>query len=184
MTEQRSRTSPALVVGVVVTLVVVLTAAWWLVRDTSPATVPSAAPVARAGQPAPSFEASSVDGTVVSLAALRGKPVWLTFGATWCAECRSEAADLEQAASAARDQGVVTVMVFAGDDPATVRDYASRLGLTMTQVPDPQRRVAARYQVSGVPTHYFIGADQTIQTVRVGLLSRSQMDAALADLTR
>ena len=176
MTEQRSRTSPALVVGVVVTLVVVLTAAWWLVRDTSPAAVPSAAPVARAGQ--------SVDGTAVSLAALRGKPVWLTFGATWCAECRSEAADLEQAASAARDQGVVTVMVFAGDDPATVRDYASRLGLTMTQVPDPQRRVAARYQVSGVPTHYFIGADQTIQTVRVGLLSRSQMDAALADLTR
>ena len=36
------------------------------------------------GQPAPAFAMTQADGTAFSLADLKGKIVWLTFGASWC----------------------------------------------------------------------------------------------------
>ena len=36
------------------------------------------------GQPAPDFTAVTMDGKKVKLSELRGHPVWITFGATWC----------------------------------------------------------------------------------------------------
>ena len=47
------------------------------------------------GQPAPDFTAVTMDGKKVKLSELRGHPVWITFGATWCTarapRCRSGA---------------------------------------------------------------------------------------------
>jgi thiol-disulfide isomerase/thioredoxin len=44
----------------------------------------------RANVPAPPFEVAALDGTRVSLAALKGQVVFLNFWATWCPPCREE----------------------------------------------------------------------------------------------
>lgn len=132
------------------------------------------------GQVAPDFTADAVDGSQVSLAGFRGHPVWLTFGATWCAQCRAEAPDIQAAYERARPSGAVVVAVYLEEDAAAVRTYTERVGMTFVHVPDPKAVVSSLYRVQGVPYHVFIGPDGVIDSVQFGILSREQMDAALA----
>ena len=170
------------VLGVLVALALV--GAWILM----PPVAGPAAAAAAAGAPAdtarpvpgaqaPDFTPTDLDGKAVTLASLRGKPVWLTFGATRCADCRTEFPDLQAAHEAS---GVPVVAVYTGEDGATVGDYADRLGLSLTNVPDPKSEIAGSYRVMGVPTHFFIDGEGTVRSVRVGVLTREQMDAELA----
>jgi peroxiredoxin len=45
----------------------------------------------KAGQPAPQFSLPTLDRKTLSLAALRGRAVYLNFFATWCPPCNEEA---------------------------------------------------------------------------------------------
>jgi cytochrome c biogenesis protein CcmG/thiol:disulfide interchange protein DsbE len=129
------------------------------------------------GRPAPDFTASTVDGTTISLAGLRGHPVWLTFGASWCAACRAEAPDIQAASERARAQGATVVEVFISEDAATVRSYGQRVGLTYPKVADPQTRIASQYRVLGIPAHFFIDSSGVLRTVKAGSLTGQEMDA-------
>lgn len=173
------------VLAVVVALV--MGGAWFLTGRTSGATttpvqVSGAAVAPVVGRAAPDFTATTLAGTQVGIAALKGKPVWLTFGATWCAPCRAEAPDLQAAYAAHSGTGLVVVSVYTSQESAAVKEYADLLGLTYTHVPDPQSRAAASYGVNGIPVHFFIGADGVLKQRLEGALSRTQMDAALASI--
>lgn len=162
----------------------VLAGSWFVAQPGQPAApTDPAAGRPLAGQAAPGFEARTTSGEAVSLEQLRGRAVWLTFGATWCADCRTEAPDVQAAAAAARAGGVETVMVFTGEDASTITPYAEKLGFTFTQVADPANDIAGRYRIVGVPTHYFIDRDGVVQRMAVGVLTRAQMDEALTDLS-
>lgn len=181
----RSLTGARALAVLVAVVAVALLAAWQLVPPApgaaAAASAPTAATLPVAGSPAPDFSATSLDGRTVTLASLRGEPVWLTFGATWCADCRTEFPDLQEAHEAS---GVEVIAFYTREDAATVGPYAERLGLSLTNVPDPQSAIAQDYRVVGVPTHFFVDAEGTIRSVRVGVLTREQMDAELAALAR
>lgn len=132
------------------------------------------------GQAAPPFATTALDGSEVSLAALAGKPVWITFGATWCQPCRAENPDIQAAFEAHAGSGLVVVQFYMNEDPATVADYAGRVGLTYVRVPDPTGRMATEYRILGIPSHFFVDRDGVLREVRVGTLDRAGMDAALA----
>jgi cytochrome c biogenesis protein CcmG/thiol:disulfide interchange protein DsbE len=135
------------------------------------------------GKTAPDFQARLVDGTPVSLASLRGTPVWLTFGASWCQPCRAENADVE--ATAVKYQGrVQVVQVYISEDAATVADYAKRVGLTYSTVVDPSTTLAAEYRILGIPSHFFIDASGVLKELRVGSLDPASMEAALTAVVR
>ena len=42
------------------------------------------------GNPAPYITATTLDGTPIKLAELRGRPVIVNFLASWCVPCREE----------------------------------------------------------------------------------------------
>jgi cytochrome c biogenesis protein CcmG/thiol:disulfide interchange protein DsbE len=178
----RLRATLALSVVVAIGLI----AAWFVPRPGLASGAPSDESGGRpvVGQQAPGFSTTALDGTAWSLASLRGKAVWLSFGATWCTDCRTEATDLRDASSAAKASGIETVLVFTRDDAAAVKSYSATIGFKSHLIPDPESQVAAQYRIVGVPTHYFIGSDGLIKQVVVGVLTREQMDADLADLQR
>lgn len=143
----------------------------------------SVAPGAKApavGDVAPGFTSTTLDGKRVSLAEFKGKPVWLAFGATWCAPCRVEAPDIQAAYEKNKANGTTILAVYLSESPTAVRDYTSRVGLTYTHIPDPQTTIAGEYQVSGIPVHYFIGRDGVVKKVHVGILSPAQIQENLA----
>ncbi|MDR2380202.1 MAG: peroxiredoxin family protein, partial [Bifidobacteriaceae bacterium] len=92
-------------------------------------------PVPEVGEPAPDFTVLDTAGREIALADLRGQPVWLVFGATWCTNCRAEMTDVAAVAAQLVGQAQV-VAVYVGESSQTVADYAERLGLDFPQIAD------------------------------------------------
>jgi len=136
------------------------------------------------GTPAQDFTATTVDGKKVSLSGLKGHPVWLTFGATWCAACVAEAPDVQAAYEKFKPKGAVVLAIFIREDSATVKDYADRVGLTYPKVADPDTRIASAYRVYGIPAHFFIDKSGILRSIKTGGLSPEQMAAALTEISR
>jgi thiol-disulfide isomerase/thioredoxin len=136
-------------------------------------------PAPETGKAAQDFVAVTVTGQPVSLSGLKGHPVWLTFGASWCATCQAEAPDIEAAYQEHRADGLVLVEVFINEDAGTVRDYVDRVGLTGLAVADPESRLASAYRVLGIPVHFFIDRTGVLRVLRTGGMTPSRMDAAL-----
>jgi peroxiredoxin len=132
------------------------------------------------GDVPPAFSAVTYDGTDVSLADYAGKPVWLTFGASWCPDCRTESPDIEAAYQQYKDQGLVVLGVFINESAADIKGYAERAGLTFPIAVDERTAIASAYRTMGIPTHFFIGPDGAIREIRIGALSRDDMDRAIA----
>lgn len=136
------------------------------------------------GRQAPPLVARTVTGETVDLRDLHGRPVWVTFGASWCPPCRAEAPDIEATAAAHANDGLVVVAVYLGEDADAVSGFAERLGLDYASVPDPDRLLGALYGVHGLPSHYFIAPDGTLASASLSSLSRDQMEAQVNALTR
>lgn len=141
-----------------------------------------AASAPKVGDAPPDFKAYTPDGQEVSLADYAGKPLWLTFGATWCPDCRVEIPDVQAAYDANKAAGLQLVGVFIREPGSDIKGYADRVGLTFPIVVDERTKIAAAYRNMGIPTHYFIGADGLIKEIRIGAMSRADMDRAIAGI--
>jgi len=172
---------------VVVTTVTIAIVAWFINQPTldgltevsiqaGPGSVP------QVGEVPPDFSAVDLDGTSVTLSEFTGQPVWLTFGASWCGDCRAEYPDVEATHARYSAQGLVVLGIFIEEDDAAVREYAGRVGLTFTMVSDALNRIAAGYHILGIPTHYFIGRDGRVEQVRIGALQADEMDRLVQGL--
>lgn len=145
---------------------------------------PSRGAAPKVGSPAQEFTATTVEGAAVSLSDYRGQPVWLTFGASWCAACQAEAPDIEAAYLKHKAAGAVVLSVSINEDAATARDYRDRVGLSFPMVADPDTRIASAYRVLGIPAHYFIDRTGVLRAIKVGSLSPERMDTALRQVSR
>jgi peroxiredoxin len=141
-----------------------------------------AASAPQPGQLPPGFTAQTYDGKTVNLADYAGKPLWLTFGASWCRDCRVEIDDVEAAYKANQAKGLNLLAVFVAEPASDVSGYAGRAGLTFPIAVDQKMKIANLYRVLGYPTHIFIGADGKIVSMRNGAMSRDDMDRAIASI--
>jgi len=131
------------------------------------------------GAKAPDFTALTSDGTTVKLSGYVGRPVWLTFGASWCQPCRAENPDIEATYQTISDE-VVVLQVYMSEDAGTVSEYRDRVGLTYLTVPDPSERLASEYRILGIPSHFFIDATGVLREIKIGSLDPASMQAAVA----
>lgn len=133
------------------------------------------------GEVPPAFSLATIGGETVRLSDYEGQPLWLTFGASWCSECRAEAPDVQAALERYGDKGLAILAVFQ-EDATSAAAYAERAGLTFTIAVDPDTRVASRYDILGIPTHVFIGADGVVHAFRVGALKPDDIDRYVSEL--
>jgi len=95
------------------------------------ASVPSRAADEPAKVPVfPNFGFSSLDGsTQIDLESLRGRPVLLTFWASWCGPCRQELPELQKLAVELADTGFTLITVNTDDSPVMGVRFLQRNGI-------------------------------------------------------
>ncbi|MBS0583927.1 MAG: redoxin domain-containing protein [Proteobacteria bacterium] len=133
------------------------------------------------GQMAPALKLTTIDGRNIDLAALRGhKAVYLKFWATWCVPCREQMPHFENAyRHAGDDLEVVAINIGFDDTLEQIREYRSKLGITMPIVRDDDGRLGELFRLRVTPQHVIIDRDGRI--AYVGHLADARLDAALAD---
>ena len=143
------------------------------------------------GELAPDFTLVDLDGNQVSLSDFRGKTVFVNFWATWCPPCRAEMPEIEAVYQEHKDKDVVVIGVdilvseiLRGYDENDVFQYVQQGGYSWTFVLDTTGEVAASYNVTAIPTIFFIDKDGIIQVVNIGAMNKRAMESKLAEAMR
>lgn len=144
----------------------------WLVfsRDPEHSNAVGRIPAPKQGFLAPDFSLETTDGQIIRLSELRGKTVVLNFWATWCPPCRAEMPTLERIAQEYADQDVILLGINLNflDKAAEIQAFLEKYGITFPILLDRQGEVARLYEISALPTTFFIGPDGMIRYVVIG----------------
>jgi len=133
------------------------------------------------GELAPNFRLETVDGRVLQLSDLRGRPVFLNFWATWCFSCITEMPAMQKLADNYGDD-VVVLGVNVGESADTARVFAGNMDIRYPLVLDASLKVTEAYGVRPMPTSFFIDANGVVHSVSYGVLFPAQMEERLAPL--
>jgi cytochrome c biogenesis protein CcmG, thiol:disulfide interchange protein DsbE len=103
------------------------------------------------------FTLPDVQGHLVRLADLRGRPVLINIWATWCSPCREEMPSMNALYKdySAKGLAMVAIATDAGGE-AVVAPFMQAHGLTFPVLLDPQNMVGTQLQVPGIPTSYLL----------------------------
>jgi cytochrome c biogenesis protein CcmG/thiol:disulfide interchange protein DsbE len=130
-----------------------------------------------AGKLAANFKLKDLKGDEISLAALRGKVVFLNIWATWCAPCREEMPSIESLYNDFKaNKDFVVLAVSQDTDGVTVRPFVEQNHISFTVLLDPRNEVGERYDVNGIPETFIIGRDGRIVAHHVGPYDWSNAD--------
>jgi peroxiredoxin len=103
---------------------------------------------------AKAFKATSLDGTIYDLTALRGKVIVLNYWFIGCAPCRVEMPGLNQLVAEFKDKGVV-FLAPALDPADELRKFLKTATFGYTVIPDGEA-LSTLYEVNAYPTHVII----------------------------
>ena len=129
------------------------------------------------GKLAPDFTLSSLERQDISLSDFQGKPVLLSFWATWCPPCRAQKPHLIAAYNDFADQGLVILGVNMREGRAHVKEYVAQKGIPFPILLDANGEVARLYQVRGIPAMFLIDRQGIVRETRIGAF-RSVADVA------
>ena len=124
----------------------------------TPGPTPVTIRTSRDQEPARDFHLDLLTGEKLQLSDLQGKLVVLNFWASWCPPCRAEMPSFEDIYREYRDKGVVFVGVAVSDTDSEARAFAEKVGVTYPLGLDPGH-IARTYQITAMPTTYFIDYD-------------------------
>ena len=122
------------------------------------------------GEPAPTFELATLDGTDMDLAQIAGenKIVLVNFWATWCQPCRLEMPQLERIYDEYHGQGL-EILAISAEDSSTIEAFLAEHPYSYPILVDPDRLVSERYGIEAIPTTVLIDSEGEVIRVRTGL---------------
>jgi thioredoxin-dependent peroxiredoxin len=119
----------------------------WLASFSVHAQPPTPMPL-QANQPAPNFQTEDVYGKPVSLSALRGQFVLLSFMRNaGCPVCNFHVHELLKKADSLRAANVAVVLVYESTKATMVEYLQQADSMPFSFVADPQKQLYSRYQV-------------------------------------
>jgi peroxiredoxin len=146
----------------------------------------------RIGDRAPEFEGTvagqtiqlvDLDGRLIRLADLRGRPVWINFWATWCPPCQEETPVLRDTYARFREDGLALVAISVQETtPEDVRRYVETYGLEYIVGFDATSAIFHTYRAFGLPTQLFVDREGVIREVILGPVTREQAEAIIRPL--
>lgn len=117
------------------------------------------------------FTLRDVDGQSVSLSALRGKVVLISFWATWCGPCKEEMPHLQRMYEQHKEEGLVVLSISIDDarSASQVKPFIKRSGYTFPVLLDRESTVIGTYNpAKTVPFTMIIGRDFEVAEVHQG----------------
>src|SRR6218665_773333 len=131
------------------------------------------------GKRSPPVKMQRYENGTLSLADLQGKVVMLDFWATWCAPCQAEMPSLVKLAKEYEGQGLVFVAASRDDMPDAplfVQEFIqSRMPELAPYVVFAPDELAAIFQVTALPTLYFLDRQGRVVDAQRGMLSESAL---------
>ena len=121
------------------------------------------------------FKLKDLDGKEVSLSDLKGKKVFLNFWASWCPPCRAEMPDIEKLYTETKDSDLVIIAVNLGEDKDTVKSFIDKNNYKFKVLLDSDQNVATKYNITSIPTSFFIDKNGTIVEKRIGAMTYEEM---------
>lgn len=132
---------------------------------------------------APDFTLPTLDGKELSLSQFRGKTVMVNFWLTSCSACASEMPDIQAVFNTWSRDDLEIFAVNVGERAAFVRSFFSSRGLTFPALLDSDEAVSDIYQISTIPTTFFIDADGIVSEIKQGrFTSQSEIENILKSL--
>ena len=131
------------------------------------------------GEPAPSLVVPQVGGGTIDLAALRGKPVWVNFMATWCPPCQDEFPLMNGFAARYAKDGLVVLAIDVKEEEGVVASFAQRLGAIFPLGLDLDGRAAQAWGAIALPVHFWIDADGIVRDGSLGGIGPDIMASGL-----
>lgn len=118
------------------------------------------------GRTAPGFELTMLDGSTFKLEDARGKPVVLSFWASWCGPCRKELPALADLARARDDVAIYAVNVDR--EKRLAEKFLQQVKVDLPIIWDPDSVALGQYDVLSMPTTFVVDANGTVKWRKTG----------------
>ena len=166
---------------VVVVLLAVSTGVALVVASRPTSSVWVASGRAIVGGTSPNFTSQDLTGKRVSLSDFGGRPVLLSFWATWCTVCHDELPALQQLHERYRADGVaVRLLNFRETSSDRMRQYLSGLQVNLQSVVDPNGAIATAYGVDvGLPVNVLSDRSGKVARILVGEVPIATIESAI-----
>jgi len=136
------------------------------------------------GQPlrhtaAPDFVLQDLDGKEVAWNSFKGKPVLVSFWATWCAPCRAEMPKVEEVQRLLGEKGLVVLAINFGETPEVARKYITENGYAFRVLLDRDMALAGKFSVTSIPALLLIDRDGDLSARHDGFISAPDLKEEL-----
>jgi thiol-disulfide isomerase/thioredoxin len=129
------------------------------------------------GKMAPTFSGDELGGGQLSLKNDAGHVVVVSFWASWCGPCVSEAPNLSEFAWSERHHGVNVIGVVWDDTVSAATAFQTHYGSLYPSIIDPNGAIANSYGVTAPPTTFVINAQGRVAATLFGAVSEAQLVA-------
>ena len=122
-----------------------------------------------AGDPAPQWTAPALaGGAPISLAAARGKVVYLDFWASWCVPCRAALPAIEELRKQFPPDAFSVLAVNVDREPEAALRFLAKSPVGYPSASDPEGRIPKTFGLETMPTSYLIDRNGVIRYVHRG----------------
>lgn len=179
--ESRQVPAWALALPVVVVLLAVSAGVAMVVADRPSSSVWVASGHAIVGGTSPNFTTHDLRGKRVSLSDFAGRPVLLSFWATWCTVCRDELPALQRLQDRYASAGFQVLLVnYRETSGDRMRQYLSGLQVNLEAVVDPDGAIASAYGVDiGLPVNVLSDRSGKVARILVGEVPIDTIESAV-----
>ncbi|MFD2611971.1 redoxin family protein [Paenibacillus gansuensis] len=136
-----------------------------------------------AGDKAPAFTLSGLDGKQHSLSDYKGKYVLVNFWGTFCPPCVEEMPAIQsQYHHWNKEKPFEVLGINLSEDAFTVKSFMNQYGLNFPVALDTNRTIEKKYGLVSYPTSFFIGPDGRIVEMYQGGMDETMLKLKIEKL--